>query len=215
MANHISLRGFVSSEFEMRTTATGLVAGQFRIGSSERRLDPLTNAWTDGRTNWYRINVFRSLAQNAMVSLRKGDRILVVGKLRIKPFLRKDGSHGTNVEIDAEGIGPDLQFGVAHYSRMVSAHPAGQGNASNDAESSSSGARMSAVPDAGEIPAGEPKDVPGQDVEGEPYDDDEMTEDDDPATAKGGGGPTDENGLEDGEEADHETGEVIKEAAPF
>lgn len=215
MANHISLRGFVSSEIEMSTTETGLVIGKFRMGSNMRRLDPITNQWVDGETNWFRVTAFRALASNAMISIHKGDRILVVGKLRVTSYLRKDGTPGTGVEIDADSIGPDLQFGVAHYNRMISARPAGQRNASNDAESSFAGGHLSAVPDAREIPADEPADLAGHDGEGETYDDDDMTEDDDQAAAKSDGGRYDEDGLEDGEQADLDTGEIVKEAAPF
>ena len=126
MANTITIRGFATTGIELRTTANGLVVGDFRMGSNERRPDPVTNVWAEGPTNWFRVNVFRALAQNAASSIHKGDRIIVVGKLKISTYLRKDGTTGTNVDIEAETIGPDLQFGTAHYTRVASAHPAGQ-----------------------------------------------------------------------------------------
>jgi single-strand DNA-binding protein len=215
MANHISLRGFVSSEFEMRTTADGIVIGKFRMGSTDRRLDPITNTWTDGRTNWYHITVFRALASNAVASIRKGDRILVVGKLHINSFLRKDGTPGTSVEIDAESIGPDLQFGTAHYTRMVSARPAGQGNSRDDAGHPSVGELLSAR-DEGEFPEDQPADSRAPFESGGQQDDGNGTGDDDDQAAALDSDETDEaDGLEEGEHADMETGEISKEPVPF
>ncbi|ALV45629.1 hypothetical protein MB46_09150 [Arthrobacter alpinus] len=134
MVNTVTIRGFATTGIELRTTANGLVVGDFRMGSNERRPDPVTNVWADGPTNWFRVNVFRALAQNAASSIHKGDRIIVVGKLKISTYLRKDGATGTNVDIEAETIGPDLQFGTAHYTRVASAHPAGRDSSRNDAD---------------------------------------------------------------------------------
>lgn len=145
MANQISLRGFVSSDMEIHTTDKGLIVGQFRMGSNDRQRDSVTNEWVDGKTNWFRVNTFRSLASNTMVSIRKGDRILVVGRLRVTSFLRKDGTPGNGVEIDADSIGPDLVFGITSYKRMVSSRPAGQGNTKHE--------------DGGSETAGQPSDL--------------------------------------------------------
>lgn len=218
MANQISLRGFVSSEIETNTMDNGLVIGKFRMGSNIRRVDPITNQWVDGRTNWFRVNTFRSLAQNTMASIHKGDRILVVGKLRISPFVRKDGTPGTNVEIDAESVGPDLQFGTASYHRLKSARPAGQGDFSHDG--------------APTYPDSPPPSISSYDEDyrsavGDPDDDAQDREegDDDEGAAaalshdqnlgQDSDDPSAHAGLELDEEADEETGEISKVTAPF
>ena len=210
MANYVSIRGFVSSDFQMHTSPTGTVIGKFRMGSTERRQDPITNLWVDGRTNWYHISVFRALAQNAVSSLHKGDNILVMGKLRINSFLRKDGTEGTSVEIEADSVGPDLRYGTAHYARTVSARPAeqstGQSDYWHDGDPSADGKDVSTTPDA---------DQDGADRSG-------GADGSDSALQEGGdfdGGnqdvQADDDGLDDDEYADQETGEVVKEAAPF
>ncbi len=217
MANQISLRGFVSSEIETNTMDSGLVIGKFRMGSNIRRIDPITNQWVDGKTNWFRVNTFRSLAQNTMVSIHKGDRILVVGKLRISAFVRKDGTPGTGVEIDADSIGPDLQFGTASYHRLKSARPAGQGDPSPDGApaypvdslSSGSGYDEEYRGEAGDLDDG------AHDRERDDEDGDAaaLTRDENPSQETVG--PSAEGGLERDEEADKETGEISKVPAPF
>ncbi|MDJ0313902.1 single-stranded DNA-binding protein [Arthrobacter sp. H35-D1] len=218
MANHVSIRGFMSSEFEMRNTPNGLVIGNFRMGSTERRKDPVTNAWVDGHTNWYHISAFRSLAQNAVSSIHKGDRILVIGRLSIKTFLRKDGTTGTNVEIEADSIGPDLQFGTSHYTRMASARPAGQPGDSHETGDASQEGHLSVAANHGEVPEDSLPASSGQDGEdGDDGGDDDNLDGDAAAVMdnREHGDHDDGGGLRDGELADLETGEILKEAAPF
>ena len=117
MSNYVTLQGFASSDVELDTKESGLVIGKFRMGSTHRVQDPATKVWGDGPTNWFRVNVFRSLAHNVAASVHKGDHIIVSGKLRIKTWLRLDGSQGMSVEIDAETVGNDLKFGTCTYHR--------------------------------------------------------------------------------------------------
>ncbi|MDD0858389.1 single-stranded DNA-binding protein [Arthrobacter alpinus] len=120
MANYISLRGFVSSDITMSTTDSGLVIAKFRMGSNTRQQDPITNQWVDGKTNWFQVSAFRALATNAMISIHKGNRIVVTGKLKVTSYLRKDGTPGNGVDIEADSIGLDLNFGTVTYHRTPS-----------------------------------------------------------------------------------------------
>lgn len=222
MANYISLRGFVSSEIETKTMDNGLLIGKFRMGSNVRKRDDITNQWVDGKTNWFRVNTFRSLAQNTMSSIHKGDRILVVGKLRITSFTRADGTPGTGVEIDADSIGPDLQFGTATYHRLKSARPAGQNGYSDDGAPSYPGNE----PTAGNGYHDEDRSEDPDDGEqyGEEDGDDEQAAALSPDQHQGQGfgrglddpdGDGTSSGLETDEQANLETGEISKVGAPF
>ncbi|GAA5230109.1 single-stranded DNA-binding protein [Arthrobacter cryoconiti] len=192
MANFLTIRGFACSGVELRNTQTGFVVGNFRMGSTHRRQDPVNNAWSDGDTNWFRVNVFRSLAQNSASSIHKGDRIIVVGRLHLVTYLRKDGSPGISVEIDAESIGPDLQFGSALYSRT------GSQRVSADSSHDSADQHQQ-----GDGPDPDPDSV----TDTLPDDDDSGDQDFD----------TDQRGVVvvDGESVDTGTGELNKEPVPF
>lgn len=212
MANTVTIRGFATTGIELRTTPAGLVVGDFRMGSNERRPDPITNVWADGPTNWFRVSVFRALAQNAAASIHKGDRIIVVGKLKISTFLRKDGTTGTNVEIVAETIGSDLQFGTAHYTRVASAHPAGRDFSMNDGDSSTAGGSTSV---AAGVPSHLHDDDPDPDaaddaVEQSGDQDDDRDQDTEAAALQEG-----QEATEDGEVVNTSTGELLKEGVPF
>ncbi|GAA2175735.1 single-stranded DNA-binding protein [Arthrobacter parietis] len=117
MSNYVTIRGFVGTEIKCAVAGSGLPIAKFRLGSSDRYFDKKTNAWVDGDTNWYSVSMFRQLATNAGVSLQKGDRIIVTGKLRVRTWITDEGKSGTTVEIDADSAGHDLVFGTASFRR--------------------------------------------------------------------------------------------------
>ena len=119
MPDTITLTGLVATEPRTLTTSEGLPIASFRLASTQRRYDRAKQNWIDGETNWYTITAFRQLASNAAGSIKKGDRVIVAGRVRIKEWTNGERT-GINVEIDAEAIGHDLTWGTAAYVRSVS-----------------------------------------------------------------------------------------------
>jgi single-strand DNA-binding protein len=74
--------------------------------------------WVDGETNWYTVTSFKSLAINTAGSIQKGERILVTGKLLIRDWDNGERA-GTSVELEAEAIGHDLNWGNSTFTRTV------------------------------------------------------------------------------------------------
>lgn len=116
MTDNITLTGLVATTPRHLTTSEGLTITSFRLASSQRRFDRALNRWVDGETNWYTVSGFRSLANNAAVSIQKGDRVIVVGRLRLRDWENTDRS-GTTVEVEADVLGHDLSWGVSSYQR--------------------------------------------------------------------------------------------------
>ncbi|GAA3280689.1 single-stranded DNA-binding protein [Paenarthrobacter aurescens] len=117
MNDMISVRGFVASEVKSSTTTRGTATASFRLGTTERRFDRATNTWVDGNTNWYTVQSFRYLAGHVGCSIKKGQRVLVVGKLRLRQW-EHEGRVYHVAEIDAESVGHDLMWGSANFTRM-------------------------------------------------------------------------------------------------
>ncbi|MGN8051422.1 single-stranded DNA-binding protein [Curtobacterium sp. 22159] len=117
MNDTITVCGIIATEPRHLVTDTGIAITSMRLASPSRRWDRSTSAWTNGATNWYTVTAFRSLAANVHRSLKKGDRIVVTGRLRIRTWER-DGRGGTSVEIDAEGVGHDLAWGISNWVRV-------------------------------------------------------------------------------------------------
>jgi single-strand DNA-binding protein len=157
----ITLTGIVGTEPRAVTTAEGLAITSFRLASTQRRFDKGQEKWVDGETNWYSITTFRQLATNSAVSVKKGERILVTGRLRIREW-ENAGKSGTNIDVEADALGHDLSWGTAAFSRGAGSTPADtaapvEASAASDAGAtfpseadvaSSEGANTSAIPAA-------------------------------------------------------------------
>jgi single-strand DNA-binding protein len=118
MSEQISVAGLVATAPRHLITQDGLPITSFRLASSHRRFDRSQNKWIDGETNWFTVTGFRQLAINASTSVSKGDRVLVTGKLRVRDWDNGERA-GTSVEVEADGIGHDLSWGSAVFTRTV------------------------------------------------------------------------------------------------
>lgn len=112
MSDRITVIGNVASQPERRELPGGIPAISFRLASSERRLE--NGQWVDSHTNWYWVSAYRKLADHALASLEKGQRVIVTGRFRVKQW-ESGGKSGSSAEIDAEGLGHDLMFGTTTF----------------------------------------------------------------------------------------------------
>jgi len=96
----------------------GLNITSFRLASQQRRYDRAQSKWVDGDTNWYSVVAFRALSENAGASLKKGDRVIVRGRLRMRDWTNGERT-GMTVEIEADAIGHDLAWGRTEYRKVV------------------------------------------------------------------------------------------------
>lgn len=116
MSDTITIRGFVATEIKSATTPGGVATASFRIGSTSRRFDKESGTWTDGHTNWFLVQGYRHLAGSMGCSIRKGQPVIVVGKLKIRSWER-DGRVFYSHTIDADAVGHDLTWGTANFIR--------------------------------------------------------------------------------------------------
>ena len=114
----ITIEGLVATTPRHIVTQDNLPITSFRMASSTRRFDTVTNRWTDGDVNWFTVTAFRTLALNASQSVNKGDRIIITGKLRIRDWDNGERA-GTSVEVEATSIGHDLSWGTSTFTRTV------------------------------------------------------------------------------------------------
>lgn len=120
MTDTITVTGLVATEPRHIETTGGLTITSFRLASNQRRFDRSQNAWIDGDTNWYTVTAFRQLGMHVASSVRKGERVVVTGRLRQREWQSEQGK-GLTIEIDAEAVGHDLTFGRASFSRTLKA----------------------------------------------------------------------------------------------
>lgn len=168
MNDTITIRGIVATAPRHLVTGTGLSITSFRLASPSRRWDRATSAWTNGDTNWFTVTAFRTLATNVQESIVKGDRVIVTGRLRVRPWERENRS-GVAVEIDGDGIGHDLAFGRSQWRKVLrhtadetsgpGEHVSATDRAAAQREADAAAAAAGADPTTGEI-ASEPEAEP-------------------------------------------------------
>ena len=111
---YVTLVGFVATEPRISNFDDGDVAN-LRIGSTISWVDRATGEWRNGETSFYSVKCRRSLARNAKKSLRKGEPIVVAGKLRTRSYQDRNGVQRLDVEVEADTIGYDLCRGTADF----------------------------------------------------------------------------------------------------
>ncbi|MEV7134747.1 single-stranded DNA-binding protein [Arthrobacter sp. NPDC093128] len=118
MTDNITVRGFVATEIRSSTTPGGVATASFRLGCTDRRYDRASSTWVDGNTNWFTVQGYRQLAGNMGCSIKKGQRVIIVGRLKMRSW-EKDGRIYHVAEIDAESVGHDLMWGSANFTRTA------------------------------------------------------------------------------------------------
>jgi single-strand DNA-binding protein len=113
----ISLTGYVATQPVTKTLISGTPTLTMRVAWTPRKRDRLTGEWIDDTTSYVTVNCWRKLATNVGTCVRKGDPVVVTGRVSVRPF-EKDGIRRIAVEIDASSVGHDLNRGVASFQRV-------------------------------------------------------------------------------------------------
>lgn len=149
MTEMVTVRGFVATDPSLTTYDSGTRVTTFRLAATPRYFDRASGQWVNGETNWFSVSCFRELAMNVQCSVKKGEPVLVTGRLRIRQFDRKEGGTGTSVGIEAESVGHDLVLGTATYARRMfsGAKPADGAQPAEDIQASDAQGADEARPD--------------------------------------------------------------------
>ena len=119
MANEpvLTLVGNLTVDPELRFTGNGAAVANFTVASTPRTFDRTTNEWLDGEPLFIRCSAWKSLAENAAESLRKGMRVIVSGRLGARSYETREGEKRTVHELDVEEVGPSLRFATVSVQR--------------------------------------------------------------------------------------------------
>ncbi|HEU0257364.1 MAG TPA: single-stranded DNA-binding protein [Microbacteriaceae bacterium] len=150
----LAVTGTVGTDPERRVGESGIDMTSFRLATNHSRFDKATGQWVEQPANWYTVSAYRGLASHVVASVRKGERVTVVGRLRIARWQSGERS-GTSVEIVAETVGLDLTFAPA--SRLApSEGPVARAAASSAAPPAPPQTPALATPREGFLPEPEP-----------------------------------------------------------
>ena len=90
-------------------------------------------------TSFFDIVCWRDLAENVALSLVKGSRVVVTGRLEQRTWETEEGDRRSRVELVAEDVGASLRFATAEITRTERRIPSqvespGSSDSAEDAE---------------------------------------------------------------------------------
>jgi single-strand DNA-binding protein len=118
----VTLQGWLGSDVTVRQAGDVPVAA-FRVAATPRRYSRKTGSWEDSPTQWYSVSAWRGLADNCAGSLRRGDPVVVHGRLTVSVWLNAQGIEVTSFEVDATMVGHDLSRGTSQFTRTPKSQP--------------------------------------------------------------------------------------------
>lgn len=123
----VSITGNLTKDVELKFTNSGMTVANFSIAESYK-----PSRDKDEETYFWNVTVWNQLAENFAESCKKGQRVVVEGRLVQRTWKSDDDVQHSRVEIVADSAGPDLRFGTTTYTK--SAPKAAAGGSSADEE---------------------------------------------------------------------------------
>jgi single-strand DNA-binding protein len=102
---------------EIRYTRDGQATTSLTVAVNRRWQNRETKAWEEA-TSFFDVVCWRDLAENVALSLTKGLRVVVTGRLDQRGWETEDGTFRTKVEIVADEIGASLRFATIEVHKI-------------------------------------------------------------------------------------------------
>lgn len=77
---------------------------KLRIASNDRFKNDSTGQWEDKDTSWWTVKAWKSLAEQSFTTLKKGQEVVVVGKIYEETWKDKDGNNRNSYSVIADTI---------------------------------------------------------------------------------------------------------------
>lgn len=106
--------GNLTRDPELRYTRSGIAVANLTVA-----VDPPERG---GETTYRKVTAWRELAENTVLSLSKGDRVVVSGWIGTDTWTDRDGQAHAEDVLVARAVGPDLRFvtaDIAHPQRRA------------------------------------------------------------------------------------------------
>jgi single-strand DNA-binding protein len=77
---------------------------RFTVATKDRVKNEKTGEWEDRDTSWWTIKAWKTLGQQALASLKKGQEVIVVGTIYQENWKDSNGNARTSYEVNAESL---------------------------------------------------------------------------------------------------------------
>lgn len=116
MSNTTTLSGNLTRDPEIRYSREGQANATFGLAVNRRWQIRGSDEWEEA-TSFFDVVCWRDLAENVALSLVKGSRVVVTGRLDQHVWETDAGERRSRVEVTAEDVGASLRYATAEVSR--------------------------------------------------------------------------------------------------
>lgn len=116
MSNTVTISGNLTRDPEIRYTRDGQANTTFGVAVNRRWQPRGTEEWEES-TSFFDVVCWRDLAENVALSLVKGSRVIVTGRIEQHTWETELGERRSRVELSAEEVGASLCFATAEVAR--------------------------------------------------------------------------------------------------
>jgi single-strand DNA-binding protein len=117
MSTTTTITGNLTRDPEIRYTRDGQATTALGVAVNRRWQDRNTQEWQE-TTSFFDVVCWRELAENVALSLTKGMRVVVTGRIEQRSWETDEGDRRSKVEIVADEVGASLRFATADVHRI-------------------------------------------------------------------------------------------------
>ena len=103
----VTLVGNVTNEPKLSFTAKGDAVASFTVAVNERVKKD--DQWV-GEATFYRVTAWRKIGEQAAEHILKGERVVVLGKLKQTSYMTKEGEQRFSLDVNADEIAKSVRF---------------------------------------------------------------------------------------------------------
>ena len=113
----VTVAGNLTRDPEIRYTREGQATTSLSVAVNRRWQNQQTKEWEES-VSFLDVVCWRDLAENVALSLTKGSRVLISGRLEQRSWETDGGERRSKVEIVADDIGASLRFATTDVHRV-------------------------------------------------------------------------------------------------
>lgn len=114
--NSVHVTGNLTRDPEIRYTRAGQAHAQFGLAVSRRWQNRQSQEWEE-QTSFFDVVAWGDMAENIAMSLVKGARVIVTGRLEQRSWETQEGEKRYKIEIVADEVGPSLRWATAEVKK--------------------------------------------------------------------------------------------------
>jgi single-strand DNA-binding protein len=114
MDSTVTLVGNITRDPELRFTTGGRAVANFGVAVNRRYM--INNEWQED-VSFIDVVAWAQLGENAAASFKKGDRVIVAGRINQRSWEADDGSKRSKVDVVADALGAELRFATVEIAK--------------------------------------------------------------------------------------------------